>query len=76
MPRTWKDLKSAMPAGTKARISQNADQLDAVLSVQELLRTDLRLSTLRDQITALGGELELVARFPNRSYAIRMSEEE
>ena len=76
MPRTWKDLKSAMPPGTKARISHNADQLDAVLSVRELLRTDPPLSTLRELVAALGGELELVARFPDRSYAIRMSDGE
>jgi hypothetical protein len=76
MPRTWKDLKAAMPPRTEARISHNADQLDVVLSVQELLRTDPHLSTLRELIAAHGGELDLVARFPDRSYAIRLSEGE
>lgn len=29
-------------------------------------RTDMLLSTLQDYVEAMGGELELVARFPNR----------
>lgn len=29
-------------------------------------RTDLMLSTLREYVAAMGGELELVAKFPNR----------
>jgi transcriptional regulator with XRE-family HTH domain len=29
-------------------------------------RTDLMLSTLREYVTAMGGELELVAKFPDR----------
>lgn len=102
MPRTWKDITAAMPARTKARMARRTDRLDAVLSLQELLRerettqqeladrleqaqgnvsrtlrrADPHLSTLRELIAALGGELELVARFPDRSYAIRMSEGE
>jgi transcriptional regulator with XRE-family HTH domain len=31
---------------------------------------DLRLSTLRNYIAALGGDLELVARFPDRSVTL------
>jgi len=102
MPRTWKDLKSAMPPRTEARMARRADWLDAVLTLQELVRlretieredadrleqaqqnaaralsrANPRLSTLRDQIAALGGELELVARFPDRSYGNRTSEGE
>lgn len=33
-------------------------------------RKDLRLSTLRKYIAALGGDLELVARFPDRSVTL------
>lgn len=99
MPKTWKEIKTAMPPRTRARMERRADRLDAVLSLQELLRerdttqqevadrleqaqgnvsrtlrrADPHLSTLRELIAALGGELELVARFPDRSYAIRMS---
>lgn len=102
MPKTWKELKTAMPPRTRARMERRADRLDAVLSLQELLRerdttqqevadrleqaqgnvsrtlrrADPHLSTLRELIAALGGELELVARFRDRSYAIRMGEEE
>ncbi|MBS1823365.1 MAG: helix-turn-helix transcriptional regulator [Acidobacteria bacterium] len=30
-------------------------------------RTDMHLSTLRRQVEAMGGSLELIARFPNRA---------
>ncbi len=30
------------------------------------LRSDLMVSTLRDYVMAMGGELQLVAKFPNR----------
>ncbi len=33
-------------------------------------RTDMYISTLRDHIRALGGELEIVARFPERDVKI------
>jgi len=33
-------------------------------------RSDLLLSTLRNYVAALGGELELVARFPNRPVVV------
>ncbi len=29
-------------------------------------RTDMLLSTLQDYVQAMGGELDLIARFPNR----------
>ena len=35
-------------------------------------RTDMYISTLRDFITAMGGELEIVARFPDG--AVRISQ--
>lgn len=98
MPRTWKDLKREMPSKSRARMLRRADRIDAMLSLQDLLRerqttqqdladrlsqaqgnisrtlrrADPHVSTLRDLIAALGGELELVARFPDKSYAIRM----
>jgi predicted N-acyltransferase len=33
-------------------------------------RTDMYLSTLRNDIEAMGGELEIVARFPNQAVRI------
>jgi hypothetical protein len=33
-------------------------------------RTDMYVSTLRRYVEALGGELEIVARFPDREYRI------
>lgn len=40
-----------------------------------LRRGDLRVSTLRSVVEAMGGELQLVARFPDRVYAIAPEEE-
>jgi transcriptional regulator with XRE-family HTH domain len=37
---------------------------DAVSKLET--RSDMRVSTLREFVEAMGGELELVARFPNR----------
>jgi transcriptional regulator with XRE-family HTH domain len=37
-------------------------------------RTDVYLSTLRSTIEAMGGELEIIARFPNMSVRIRQFE--
>jgi transcriptional regulator with XRE-family HTH domain len=37
-------------------------------------RTDMYLSTLRGFIEAMGGKLEIVARFPNRSVRINQFE--
>jgi transcriptional regulator with XRE-family HTH domain len=38
-------------------------------------RTDMYLSTLRGYIEAMGGQLEIIARFPNRSVRITQFEE-
>ncbi len=37
-------------------------------------RTDMYLSTLRSHIEAMGGELEIVARFPDKSVRINQFE--
>jgi predicted transcriptional regulator len=37
-------------------------------------RTDMYLSTLRNYIEAMGGELEIVARFPNQAVRITQFE--
>jgi hypothetical protein len=37
-------------------------------------RTDMYLSTLRSYIEAMGGELEIIARFPNRAVRITQFE--
>lgn len=49
-----------------------ADRLDRAQGnvSRTLRRSDLHLSTLREVIEAMGGELELIARFPDRAYAI------
>jgi predicted XRE-type DNA-binding protein len=39
-----------------------------------LRRNDLRVSTLRSVVEAMGGELCLVAQFPDRAYAIAAEE--
>ena len=37
-------------------------------------RTDMYLSTLRSYIEAMGGKLEIIARFPNRAARINQFE--
>ena len=37
-------------------------------------RTDMYLSTLRSYIEAMGGQLEIIARFPNRAVRINQFE--
>ena len=51
---------------------QLAEQLDlAQGNVSRILRrTDMHVSTLRDVIEAMGGSLEITARFPDRAYRI------
>ena len=36
-------------------------------------QTDLQLTTLRRIIHALGGEIDIIARFPNRTVALRVA---
>lgn len=57
---------------TQQEVAERLEQAQGNVS-RTLRRADPHLSTLRDVIAALGGELDLVARFPDRSYAIRMS---
>ena len=52
--RTQEDLAASLGVGQ-----------DTVSRIER--RSDILLSTLRRYVEAMGGELELVARFPNRS---------
>ncbi len=52
------------------------DELASVLDVQQpaisklVRRSDMKVSTLRDLIAAMGGELRITATFPDRSVEI------
>ena len=39
-------------------------------------RSDIHVSTLREFVKALGGQLEIIAKFPNGSYHITQFEQE
>ena len=39
-------------------------------------RSDMHVSTLREFVKALGGDLELIAKFPDGSYHIKQFEQE
>lgn len=39
-------------------------------------RSDMHVSTLRDFVAALGGRLEIIARFPDGSFHIKQFEQE
>jgi transcriptional regulator with XRE-family HTH domain len=76
------DMLSAMPLQElrKARVLSQ-EQLARALhlrqpSISKLeKRTDMYISTLRSFIKAMGGELEIVARFPEGSVRINQFEE-
>lgn len=54
---------------TQAEIAERLEVAQGNIS-RTLRRADVRVSTLRSVIEAMGGELELVARFPDATYAI------
>jgi DNA-binding XRE family transcriptional regulator len=60
-------------SGIRVALQQSQAELASKLGVQQPAiskmerQTDLYLSTLRGYIVAMGGELEIVARFPNRA---------
>jgi hypothetical protein len=58
-----------------ARIERRAAELrEEEITLRELRKgSDVLLSTLRSYIRAMGGELELVARLPNRK-SVRLRE--
>ncbi len=62
---TLKDLREAF-AHTQVELAQNLGVGQDTISRIER-RSDMLLSTLRRYVEAMGGRLELVARFPNRS---------
>lgn len=59
---------------TQAEIAERLEVAQGNIS-RTLRRADVRVSTLRSVIEAMGGELELVARFPDATYAIASGEE-
>ena len=99
MAKTWRELKARMPAKARARMARRTQQLDVILTLQELLRDrsltqevladrldraqgnisrtlrrdDMLVNTLREVVEAMGGKLQLVARFPDREYRIAVA---
>ncbi|MBE0532917.1 MAG: XRE family transcriptional regulator [Rhodospirillales bacterium] len=61
---TLRDLRKARDL-TQARLAEMLDiGQDSVSRLEQ--RSDLMLSTLRGYVAALGGRLELIAKFPDR----------
>lgn len=61
---TLKDLRLAVERTQQDLASSLGVGQDTISRIER--RSDLLLSTLRRYVRAMGGELELVARFPNR----------
>lgn len=61
---TLKDLRQAMQKTQVDLASSLHVGQDSISRLEK--RSDMLLSTLRGYIEAMGGKLELVARFPNR----------
>jgi transcriptional regulator len=54
---------------TQEELAAEMDRAQGNIS-RMLRRTDMHLSTLREIVEAMGGELEITARFPDRRYRI------
>jgi len=61
---TLKDLRRAVQRTQKDLAASLGVGQDTVSRIER--RSDILLSTLRRYVAAMGGKLELVARFPNR----------
>jgi transcriptional regulator with XRE-family HTH domain len=59
---------------TQEKLAENLNVKQAAISKLER-RTDMYVSTLREFIAAMGGELEITARFPDGSVRINQFEE-
>lgn len=59
---------------TQEKLAENLNVKQAAVSKLER-RTDMYVSTLREFISAMGGELEITARFPDGSVRINQFEE-
>ena len=86
MAKKFSDLRSAMSAEAQNRSEHLAKEMLSEMPLHELRqarglsqqpaiaklerRTDMYLSTLRSHIEAMGGELEIVAHFPDGSVRI------
>lgn len=67
MGKTLQEKLSTLPQDRQDRIRQQAEHQIRQESVSRLeKRSDLHLSTLREVIQAMGGELRLVVEFPDR----------
>jgi transcriptional regulator with XRE-family HTH domain len=60
---------------TQEKLAENLHVKQAAVSKIER-RADMYVSTLRDFISAMGGELEITARFPDGSVRINQFEED
>lgn len=76
------ELLSQLPLTELRHARQlSQEQLAGVLHVKQASisklerRTDMYISTLRNFIRAMGGELEIIARFPDGSVKINQFEE-
>lgn len=77
MAKKFSDLRARMTPEARARAEAKAQAMLAeVLHVQQPSvakiekRTDMYISTLRSHIEAMGGQLEVVARFPDGTVKI------
>jgi len=69
---TLRQLREAR-AGSQEEVAKKLHIKQAAVSKLER-RTDMYLSTLRSYIEAMGGKLEIIARFPNKAVRIKQSE--
>jgi DNA-binding XRE family transcriptional regulator len=75
------DTEAATLEQLRLALGVSQEELARLLDVQQPAisklerRDDMRLSTLRDLIEALGGELKLAAKFPDRTVELSIAGE-
>ena len=76
MAKSFHELERKMSAASRARSDAKAqaliEEMPLHASISKLeRRADMYISTLRDFVRAMGGELEITARFPEGEVRIK-----
>ncbi len=63
MAKKFSELRSKLSPAAQERAEAKLVEQPSIAKIEK--RTDMYLSTLRSHIQALGGELDIIARFPD-----------
>lgn len=63
MAKKFSELRSKLSPAAQERAEAKLVEQPSIAKIEK--RTDMYLSTLRSHIQAMGGELDIIARFPD-----------